>query len=322
MAAPVHSFKQYLQGRGLDAAWWEESALDGALEGGGPVPCPWVAVRLGGQGIRRFTGWLRSPLKWGVRGIFLSPLLILLRAALAITAPWASEVVTVAFVGLVVVFFSMLIVYVFLLASAYLMSTRRPSIEPPYSAKGAERGGISLGGLNLPASALPMADARVTLRGRVTSLGDILPAGDDLLVRDLWLPGSTPPRRLTRAVDFAVVSEGQQPVVVRLESAPLLVTSEEDPSADEELAREAGSDSHDPEARLLSLRVGQEVEITGVPCDEIVNVSSFELGGRMRALMPEEGRPAAPYRSDAARPATLVKATSSTPVWVRVVQAA
>ena len=319
MPAPVHSFKQYLQGRGLDAAWWEESALDGALEGGGPVPCPWVAVRLGGQGIRRFTGFLRSPLKWGVRCIFLSPLLILLRAALAITAPWASEVVTVAFVGLVVVFFSMLIVYVFLLACAYLLSTRRPAVEPPYSAEGAERGGISLGGLKLPASALPMADARITLRGRVSSLGDSLPAGEDLLVRDLWLPGATPARRLTRAMDFAVVSEGQQPVVVRLESAPLLVSVVEDPAADPALVQEAGPDAHDPEARLLSLRVGQEVEITGVPSGEIVNVSSFELGGRMRVLMPEEGRPAAPYRSDAARPATLMTATPATPVWVRVV---
>lgn len=319
MPAPVHRFKQYLQGRGLDAAWWEESALDGALTTGGPVPFPWVAVRLGGQWIRRFTSALRLPLKWGVRAIFFSPLLILLRAALAVTAPWASEVVTVAFVALVVGFFSLLIIYVFLLASAYIMSTRRPSVEPPYSAECAERGGISLGGLKLPASALPMADARITLRGRVSSLGDLLPTGDDLLVRDLWMPGATPPARLTRAVDFAVLSEGQQPAIVRLESAPLLVTALEDASTDRELCREAGDGVHDPEARLLSLRVGQEVEITGIPSGEIINVSSFELGGKVRALMPEEGRPAAPYRSDAARPATLITATPVSPVWVRVV---
>jgi hypothetical protein len=225
----------------------------------------------------------------------------------------------VLFVALVVGFFSLLIIYVFLLAAAYLLSTRRPGVEPPYSTEGAERGGISLGGLKLPASALPMADARITLRGRVTSLGDSLPAGDDLLVRDLWMPGADQPRRLTRAVDFAVVAEGQQPLIVRLETAPLLVAVVEDASVDRELSKEAGDGVHDPEARLMSLRVGQEVEITGVPSGEIVNISSFELGGRVRAVMPEESRPAAPYRSDAARPATLITATPVSPVWVKVI---
>ncbi len=325
MSVQPHRFKQYLEGRGLDAAWWEECALDGAERNSAPQSYPWVSVRLGGHWIRRVSTLLRSPLKWTVRAIFLSPLLILLRAALARTNPWASDVVTVAFVVLVVAFFSMICIYVFLLIAGFILSNRRPMVEPP-EAK-AERGGISLGGLKLPAAAIPLADQRITVRGRVASLGDILPPGKNLILRDLWLTEASPPQRHIEAVDFAVVAEGQQPAVVRLESAPILAAKPEGHLPSELLAHWKGGEalqdvqqqSPNVETRLLTLRAGQEVELTGVPAGEIVDLASFELGGRIKTLIPDDQRPSAPYRSDAARPATRIIATQVSPVWIKVV---
>ena len=297
MPVQPHRFEQYLEGRGMDAAWWEECSLDGAASKEEPRSYPWVSVRLGGHGIRRVSRALRSPLKWAVRLIFLSPVLILLRAALARTNPLASDAVTVAFVALIVGFFALLCVYIALLATSYALSSRRPSVEPPTDVADADQGGISLGGLKLPAAALPLADQRITIHGRVASIGDTLPGGDGVVVRDRWVTGAAVPRREVEAVDFAVIAEGQPPAVVRLESAPLLVARPD-------------AQGGDNEGELFTLRTGQEVELVGVPDGEIVDVANFELGGRVRSLVPDEHKPATPYRSDAARPATRVLATA------------
>lgn len=327
MPAQPHRFFQYLEGRGYDAAWWEECALDGDAPGGGPSPYPWVGVRLGGAGLRRSAMMLRAPLKWGVRAIFLSPLLILLRTSLAHTTPWASNLVTVAFVVLVATFFALLCLYIGLLMAAFLLSRRRPTVDPPFSDRSARNEGIALGPLKVPAAALPLADQRITVQGRVASLGDHLPREREL-VRDQWFTQHGQPRRLIEALDFAVVAEGQKPVVVRLESAPLLVGPAQETPAQQapdlqqwepfSLPSRSTLPSRENPDTVLTLEEGQQVELMGVPSGEVVDVGSFQLGGQARTLLPEDLRPTTPYRSDTARPATLVTATPASPVWLKV----
>jgi len=252
-------------------------------------------------------------LKWTVRGLYLSPGLVLAVLIMRLGGLPGGAVLTAIFVCLVVLFFALLNVYIVASVVAFRISRRgSPTLRLPFTRSGEdELGLLAVEALAVPGREQAPAeiDSLVRCRGTVVELTPRIAKGQPV-VRDLWLPEANRAMRLTEMVAFAVVAPEQLPVIVSTSAAPALVLPPERHDLGDALPSfgESSRDVFNQRVRfgdtvdatpawLLSLREGDEVELVGRVTETVDDVASFELDGEERALPATakvEG--ASPYR--------------------------
>jgi hypothetical protein len=265
--------------------------------------------------IARLKAHLRRPLKWLVRGLYCGPLFVVAALVAATLSPATSDRITVAFVCLLVTFFTLLCPYLVLSAVAFRVGdTGRARLRPPFSRSGSPlpQRDPARSLASDPAPAPPHRE-RIRLRGTVVEL-EPRPAEPGPVVVDGWLPDADPPSRVTEAVDFAVVGADGRVAVIECQTAPTLIaTPTTRATADmldtlREPSRQAfaahgpvsGAESSD----WVTLRAGDEVEVTGAVDRALPNVRSFELSGRTFAV--PGGSALGPYRGAPSRHGVLL----------------
>jgi hypothetical protein len=234
------------------------------------LPRPWARAPRGiAIAIKYVIGRL---LRWVGLVLFVSPILVAVRFLIGNHYPRIADWIVVVFVLLVCLFFAILNLFVLASVAAYLVRNRE---RTPYLV--APRGSPSLVADDATERSAP--GARVLARGTITRLE---PRGDPgPILTDAW----TKSERRTEADDFAIRRKGDAlPVIVRLETAPLLLSASE-------------------------LHEGDEV---------------VELGGDTRRLPRAAGEEVddAPYRSAPAGPAIIVGDTPTSPVTIVVTRPA
>lgn len=247
-------------------------------------------VRSGGglSAVRDGAGW---PLRWVARALYLSPVLGL---AYAITSGHVAALVAATFVGLVLAFFLLLILYILIAFIAFGESARRGLARPRVSLHAQ------------PASETDTKDpgTAVTVRGRVVRL-----RGTGVIVADGWQPQE----RTTYADIFGVEREQGLPIVVLPTTAPTLDAPGDDAEA-ATLAQEKGLFGD-----VAVLREGDTVTLRGVILDRIPNVNAFELDGEvLRFGAGGEANEALPYREVQLDAGLLVSDTKDEPLQIKV----
>lgn len=324
MTSRPHRFLQYLQELTASERWHEVAALEGDAAGG-RRPLGTVEVVAPGRTLREIQRGFRAVMKWLVRLLYLSPLLLLARFVVRRAVDTAAaDLVTVGFVVLVVCFFAMLNVYIVWSVIVHLRSAGRLTVRTPFGDAGEDRSGL-FG----PQPGVSAGNLRV--RGLVAAVEPEI-HGTDEVIRDLWVTGERSPWRLTEATDFAVLVEGQRPVVVQLASAPLLIGAPARTTVREGVARMSpglnavfdmepalAAPRGDARAQWLALAAGDEVELVGTTRGAVPDVGRFELGQKVCSLQRESAKrtAAAPYRGSAAEPGVLVVSAPETPLWIR-----
>jgi hypothetical protein len=246
-------------------------------------------VRSGGglTTVRDGIGWT---LKWVARALYFSPVLAI---AYAITGGHVAAMVVATFVGLVLTFFVVLILYVLAAFIAFGQSTRRGLARPHVS---------------LEAETATETDTRdpgqmVTVRGRVIRL-----RGKGVVVSDAWQPQE----RTTYADIFGVEREQGLPVVVLPTTAPTLDAPTDDPDA-ATLALEKGLFGV-----VAVLREGDTVTLRGIILDRIANVNAFELDGEVLRFGGGETNEALPYREVQLDAGLLISDSKDEPLQIKV----
>jgi hypothetical protein len=256
-------------------------------------------------------GRARWLLKNAARLIYLAPALVVLKVILYVIDEPTSDLTIVAFVGVVIVFFAVLNLYI-LISVLWWLFGRDPkpfTLTRPFDESGREALALPGGAADVGLEPPPVGQV-VRARGTIVRLGPNR-EGDGSVLRDFWAEGDAP-FRLTEAIDFAVVARGQVPVVVRLGSAPMVVAKPDSIRLDA-FAREAAAGtmsllerslsvddaSIKGEGAILLLREGDEVEVTGLVAAHIDNVDGFELGGTFASVPLPSGEgdgAASPFR--------------------------
>ncbi len=242
---------------------------------------------------RDAVGW---PLKWLARALYISPALAL---AYAVAGGHVAAVIAATFVGLVITFFVVLILYVLVSFIAFGQNTRR---------------GLSRPDVSLLAEAPTDTDTRdpgreVTVRGRVVRL-----RGKDIVMSDAWQPNE----RTTYADIFGIERDGGLPIVVLPTTAPTLdaPTNAGDSAAHATLAREKGLFGE-----IAVLREGDMVTLRGVILDRIANVNAFELDGevlRFGGASRGDANEALPYREVQLDAGLLISDSKNEPLQIKV----
>lgn len=247
--------------------------------------------------VRSSTGWLSAVrdavgflLKWIARALYFSPVLAL---AYAITGGHVAALVAATFVGLVLTFFVVLILYVVVAFIAFGASVRHRLARPNLSLK--------------PESATE-TDTKdpgqiVTVRGRVVRL-----RGKDIVVSDAWQPTE----RTTYADVFGVEREQGLPIVVLPTTAPTLDAATDDPHA-ATLALEKGLFGD-----VALVREGDVVTLRGVILDRIANVNAFELDGEVLKFGGGDLSEALPYREVQLDAGLLISDSKEEPLQIKV----
>lgn len=291
---PHHSFVATLAGGAYD----EHALLDGRGEPARRTMRPeWLQAGTSAMGsVRAGVGRV---LHWLARALYVSPILVIVKAALRGTGD--SDLVTVGFVCLVLLFFTVLDFYLLVSFVWWLARRRAERLRLVLPDRGdAETG---RGGVVPTASAAP--GDRIVARGRIVAMGT---KGEDVL-RDVWIVGGIQPTRAVEVADFAVVAAGEPTVVVRCETAPAVIAPTEgmrasrwldDASpATRDLADRAGA-AFEGTATVMTLRDGDPVEVIGRVQKTIAN--------------PVVGADAdSPYRRAGAEMALLVVALPGAP---------
>jgi hypothetical protein len=212
-------------------------------------------------------------LRWVGLVLFASPVLVAVRFIIGNSQPRIADWLVVIFVLVVCTFFAILNLFVVASVAAYVVRNRErtPYLVPP-------RGPLP----NLVADDASERSA----------------PGTRVLVRltDAW----TKTERRTEADDFAIRREGDAlPVVVRLETAPLLLSATE-------------------------LREGDQVIVVAEVREHATSSDRMDLGGDTRRLPRAAGEEVddAPYRSAPAGPAIIVGDTPTQPVTIIVTRKA
>ncbi len=239
---------------------------------------------------RDVVGW---PLKWLARALYISPALAL---AYAVTGGQVAAVIAASFVGLVIAFFVVLILYVLVSFIAFGQNTRR---------------GLSRPDVSLLAEASTDTDTRdpgreVTVRGRVVRL-----RGKDIVMSDAWQPNE----RTTYADIFGIERDEGLPIVVLPTTAPMLDAPAND-AAHATLAQEKGLFGE-----VAVLREGDTVVVRGVILDRIANVNAFELDGevlRFGGASRDDAHEALPYREVQLDAGLLISDSTNEPLRIKV----
>ena len=276
---------------------------------------------------------IREGVGWLLRGagflLWATPALVLVKAVLyAFHDDVTSDYVIVVFVAIVIAFFAALNLYI--LASVVwwvfgrdprLFAMKRPFDDTGRPALPPAGGATDLGPAPAPVGQL------VRARGAIVRLGPVR-EGDGTVLRDLWFSADED-LRLTEAIDFAVVGRGQIPVVVRLGSAPTIIAKPSDSSVSA-FARSAAAGTvgllPEPlrdaaiEGSLVSLREGDEVEVTGVVAASIDNVDGFDLGGTFASIPLPSGASegaASPFRDRPGGAGLILGEGPGAPIFIR-----
>lgn len=275
-------------------------------------------------------------LKNAARLVYLAPALVVVKLILYFIDSPTSDLVVVAFVGIVVVFFALLNLYIFMSALWWLFG-RAPvpfALELPFDKSGRPARGARAG---LPAGA-PVdvglgpepVGQMVRARGSIVRLGPNR-EGDGTVLYDLWAEGS-PGLRVTEALDFAVVAPGRVPVVLRLSAAPIVVARPEPIRLDAyasmasegaaRLMQQVHGDvrAAPVECALLTLREGDEVEVIGPVAAPIDNVDGFDLAGTFASVplpaTPGDGG-ASPFRDKPGGQGVILSEAPGAPVYIQ-----
>jgi len=310
-------FVQWLSGpRWRETGWHEVTWVSGKV---GRLPKARVPyVRPPGFRAQRVLGGLGVTLKQSARLIYVSPLLIIAKIALQSVNRVTSDLVTVAFVLLVVAFFALLNAYLLLAALVFFarrgghravrpatLGARELLRKLPWPQAEAARDWSVI-----PAREGEGPGTVMSVVGTVASITDM--AGNPTLVREQWIAGRGKALRLVEVCDFAVVPTDGPPVVLHCRAAPVLVLA----GGRKRRAADVLADLPDAVVALVenerglpeghgqgieaTLSEGDQVTLIGVLSTVIPDVEQFEVDGRMRSLT--EGAPSAlPYRSRAGR---------------------
>jgi hypothetical protein len=297
--------------QGQNGSWEERAYTESGVSQSKRLSQPFLQDP--GRRSRQVKRGLGRGLKWTARGLYLTPLLLIVKLGFWLADSATADILTVAFVGLVVAFFALLNLYVLAAFTAWQIGKHGQMVlRLPFSKSGSdvlELFNVETSDVPALAQAPPAIGSRLRVRGTVVELAPRV-AKDEPVVRDLWLPRAQVPTRITEVVAFAVQSVGTQPVIVSADGAPtLLLPPERDHlggglTAFSEPVRKAFNrqlktfkTAKDAKTFGLALREGDEVELVGEVVARVDNVVSFDLAGEARSV-PAAGGTAggSPYR--------------------------
>lgn len=264
----------------------ETATLDRRISHVQQVPRPWVRPLRG-----RALAAVRSRVRWVLRALglalFASPLLAVARFLFGALRASVASAIVVVFVLLVVAFFAVLNLFVLVSLVLWLLRRipHRPALNRPVSARPPLLAAP-------PATEHSAPGERVVAKGTVVGL---LPrAGKGPLVVDAW----SAQERRTEADDFAIRrAPGEAPVVLRMETAPLLV---------------GGNEVHE----------GDEVAVIGRVRAIVDSADRIELGGEVRAVPRLHGDTEGAYRQAPAGPAIVIGDRPHEPATIVIVRSA
>jgi hypothetical protein len=187
------------------------------------------------------------------------------------------------------------------------------TLAPPFDAQGEDALGLfaeaETAGVLEPHGAQKGEVRRA--RGKIVALGPEVPP-DGVVLRALWLERA-PALHACEAYDFAVVAADAPTLVLSFGLAPLVVARPEastagafleavGPRARDFLATLGVSEREraGEEGQLVTLTVGQTVEVLCVVREEVRDARELVLGGIRRTLPPEAWPVVGPYRDSAA----------------------
>ena len=287
---------------------------------GQTLDTPPLQVRWRGKRITRVYLRLRWLVRVLVKVVYLFPLLLVAKLVLFLLNSWYGDLITVGFVGLLVLFFS-LFAGLFLLYPMVGPPSRRkrnPVLELP--GPGDLEQAATLAGYQLmePTRARqleghcePGAEQWESLRisGRIAGRAGL--QHGQVVLRDCWVQHREQVVRLLVGSSFAVVRQGYAPVVVDLQQATQLVLAGRfEPGDATPQGLDAGAlephqkwlEQHAPGLELSKLQgtrccltVGDEVELIGARYRPVPSMEQLLVRGRSLALDQAGG---SPYRGD------------------------
>lgn len=263
------------------------------------VPLLETHIRFVPSGGARVYETVRALVRLLVRALYLSPLLLVPKVVLYAMDSWYSDVITLAFVLLVVALFAMVSLLVLLHLLVGPRSARRTksriAFAPPRDPHMLPEPAGWTGCIDAGAGALP----------------------GEMVLFERW---DEEPGKLTRTLwtkRFAVVSRDQPPVIVDIEAAPQVFgpyrpdPGEAPPPAIAKALRALGLGSFEQGAPSFTLRHGDMVELSARDTASVPDVDEVPLGNRKLRLAPNEG---GPYRGGESVPGTLAKSTLANPI--------
>ena len=301
------------------------------------VKPPAAYYPLHASGLLRFFLNLKDLLRLFVRAIYLFPILLVAKLVLWIMDLWYGDLITVAFVGLLVIFFALFAVWVLLYAFVGPPSKRKgdPRFalpEPDQLREVARRWGseglpVTTGTEELQRLAgggATEGDDVLRIRGKIHG-GYPLDEARSVAV-DVWEAGED--QKATRVFagrTFAVTGEGQPPVLVRLQGAPWIVATwrDDDPRSSETVAEVTGWPSlrDEPQPPIRSglsaaLGHGDEVELIVRGWEAIPSVDEAIVAGVPFHLRDPGGEAGSPYRGSDVTRGLLVTSSVDHPIIV------
>jgi len=269
------------------------------------VSLPETHVRFVPTGGARLYDAVRLLLRLLVRALYFSPILLVPKVALFAMDSWYSDIITLAFVLLVVALFAMASLLVLLHLVVGPRSVRRKKSRIAFAPPRAD--------LLLPES------ARLSVTGRIDAGAGALPG--EMVLFERWEEEAGKLTRTLWMKRFAVVSDDQPPVIVDIEAAPAVYApyrpdpGEAPPPAIAKALRALGLDAFEQAAPSCTLRHGDIVELAASDTASIPDVDEVPLGNRQLRLATDEG---GPYRGGESVPGTLAKSTLADPIVLRV----
>jgi hypothetical protein len=305
----------------------------------GSCQAPTSHVRQRATGFGRFYELLKAATRPVVKALYIFPVLLVAKLVLWLMGHPAGDVITVMFVGLVVLCFSLLALLVLLYPLVGPRSGRRKELElrPPGAGALPEvlrRAQLADLPLHGPAELARICDGQAPADGPLRVRGRLQPCvaeHEGPLLRDHWLERQGTVARLLLAHPLALVAEGQPPLLVTFEDAPTVLGPQRDaggaggdpdPGFERALRgwlQERAGGRLEPGALLLApacvLAPGDELELVAAGSEVVQDVSQLALGGHPVRLPGErQGQDQGPYRRDAAGRGLLVTCRPNAPL--------
>jgi hypothetical protein len=271
------------------------------------VPLSPTHVRVVPSARLRLYGGATTLLRLLARGIYLFPVLLVAKVALLVADSWYGDLITVAFVVLVVAFFAVL-------AATLLLHL----LVGPRS----ERAARTTFRLDLPEVGdheriLGMSAHPKRYRGLVQA--GLAPGQP--VISDQWLERDGMVWRLFEGRCFAVVAEGETPVVVDLAACPVLlgpyVDTRAEPSAAALVLARSLADLGEASGARCELRQGDLVEVLAADAQPLDRLEDE----RLAAVLSTTGE-RGPYRAGGDAGAIVVRSTLEQPAVLRRIDAA
>ncbi len=311
-----------------------------AREGSIDTPPPQITERHRGAAL--LLQGIKAVIRVMVKVLYLFPVLLVAKLVLLLMDNPAGDMITVAFVGLVVVFFLVFALLFLVYPLAGPPSRRKPVPRLALFEAGDLDGAAQRAGYDRVASTSPHRLAElcepdaveqepVRLAGRVVPTAQ-QDAGDAVL-RDCWLMKGDVVMRMMAGGSFTVCAEGAPPVVVSLEGAVHLVLAGTFSTSglgqldtldlgqhEAWLRKQAEMSVVDlaASARCCSLRVGDEVELLGGRYSPIARINDHSTRGRRLAPLQRDRAEGSPYRGDGTTPGLELRSDEGAPLVVVV----